>query len=233
VRVHNYDSERERPELVVAPEFSGLWRQPAEFQKFIRLIDQVRRGSIVLFLGIPSDGGPIFHQRSGGNIFNFSSLDVSAILGFTLTVDGESDAWGAYSGPYAWAAGNVRSGSPVTRHEVFQGLPGPGLMDWEYGNIMTGRLAAPHWTSAEKTGPAMPIVPLGNGKVAFCSFEILDNLERDGLAEKLLSNLVGYLHRQLPAQLRERSEREEETMRFHQQQIQDYWDKFLSKSAKA
>jgi beta-galactosidase len=228
LRVRDYDAEAERPQLVVVPEFSGLWRQPAEFQKFIRLMDHVRRGSIVLFLGVPSDGGPIFRQRTTGGIFNFSSLTVASILGFSLGVDGDSDAWGAYSGPYAWSAGNSRSGSPVTRHPVFQGLPGPGLMDWEYGNIMTGRVPAPFRVSAEKTGPAMPIVPLDSGKVAFCAFELLDNLERDGLAEKLLSNLVGHLHRQLPAQLRARSQREEETQRFHHQQVQDCWDKFLS-----
>ncbi len=232
LRVRDYDPEAERPELVVVPEFVGLWRQPAEFHKFVRLVDQVRRGSTVLFLGVPSDGGTIFHQRSGGIIFNFSSLNVNAVLGFSLGIDGDSDAWGAYSGPYAWAAGNTRSGSPVTRHAVFQGLPGPGLMDWEYGNIMSGRVPVPFRSSAEQTGPSMPIVPLENGKVAICTFELLENLERDGLAEKLLSNLVGYLGQQLPSQLRPRSEREEETLLFHHQQVQDCWDKFLSRSEK-
>jgi hypothetical protein len=65
------------------------------------------------------------------------------------------------------------------------------------------------------------------------AFDLLDNLERDGLAEKLLSNLVGHLHHQLPAQLGARSSREEEALRFHHLQIQDCWDKFLSKSEKA
>jgi hypothetical protein len=227
VRVRDYDPEAERPELVIVPEFSGLWRQPAEFAKMVRLMDQVRRGSTVLFLGIPSDGEPAYHQRTGGGIFNFSSFTLTALLGFTLSTDGGADAWGAYSGAYGWSAGNTRSGSPVTTHAVFQGLPGPGLMDWPYGNIMTGRVPVPYRMSAEKTGPAIPVIPIESGKVAFCAFEILDNLEHDGLAEKLLSNLVGYLHKQLPAQLRARSEREQETMRFQEQQVQDCWDKFL------
>jgi Glycosyl hydrolases family 2, sugar binding domain/Glycosyl hydrolases family 2, TIM barrel domain/Glycosyl hydrolases family 2 len=227
IHVRNYDVQAERPELVVVPEFSGLWHQRAEFENFVHLIDQVRRGSTVLFLGIPSDGGPIFGQRASGNIFNFSSLTVAAVLGFSLSADGESDAWGAYSGPYGWAAGNTRSGSPVTRHAVFEGLPGPGLMDWEYGNIMSGRVPVPYRMSAEKTGPALPIIRLDDGKVVFCAFELLENLEQDGLAEKLLSNLVGYLHKRLPAQLRARTEREEETLQFHRRQVQDYWDKFL------
>jgi len=233
VQVREYDPETERPQLVVVTEFSGLWREPTEFSKMVRLMDQVRRGSTVLFLGIPSDGGPVFRQRSGGGIFNFSSLTLTALLGFTLGIDGEGDAWGAYSGPYGWAAGNTTSGCPVTSHAVFQGLPGPGLMDWQYGNIMTGRVPVPYRMSSEKTGPAMPIVPLESGKVAFCAFEILDNIADDGLAEKLFSNLVGHLHRQLPSQLRARSSREEETMRFHQRQIQDYYDKFLGQPQKS
>jgi len=228
LHIRSYDAQAERPELVIVPAFSELWRQRGDFENFVHLIDQVRRGSTVLFLGIPSDGGPIFGQRATGIIFNFSSLTVGAVLGFTLSADGESDTWGAYSGPYGWAAGNTRSGSPVTRHAVFAGLPGPGLMDWEYGNIMSGRMPAPYRMSTEQTGPALPIVPLESGKVAFCAFELLENLEQDGLSENLLSNLVGYLHKQLPAQLRARTEREEETLQFHRRQVQDYWDKFLA-----
>ena len=227
LHIRSFDAQAERPELVVVPEFSGLWRERSDFENFVRLIDQVRRGSTVLFLGIPSDGGPIFGQRASGNIFNFSSLSIAAVLGFTLSADGESDVWGAYSGPYGWAAGNTRSGSPVTRHAVFEGLPGPGLMDWEYGNIMSGRVPVPYRMSAEQSGPALPIIPLESGKVVFCAFELLENLEQDGLAEKLLANIVGYLHKQLPAQLRSRTQREEETLQFHRQQLQDYWDKFL------
>ena len=230
LHVRHYDPAAEQAELVVVPEFSGLWRQRAEFETFLRLIDQVRRGSTLLFLGIPSDGGPVFRQRSSGSIFNFSSLTLGAILGFGLSADSEGDTWGAFSGPYGWAAGNTRSGSPATRHAVFQGLPGPGLLDWEYGNIMSGRVPAVSRRSAESTGPAMPIVPLGSGKVAVCGFDLLDNLERDGLAEKLLSNLVGHLHKQLPAQLSARSPRDEEALQFHLRQIQDYWEKFLGQA---
>ena len=231
LRVREYEPEFERPELVVATQFSGLWRQRQEFSKFVRLIDQVQRGSTVLFLGIPSDGAPPFHQRLLGSIFNFSSLTVGGVLGFSVGANGESDAWGKYCGPYAWAAGDSRAGCPVTRHPIFQGLPGPGLMDWEYGNVAPGEAAAPNRMSAEDTGPDLPIIPLGSGKVAFCTYELLDHFERDGLAEKLFSNIVGYLHGQLPPALRPRSEREIEWLAFHQAQVKDCWDKFLTRSA--
>lgn len=230
LHAHDYDAEAEQPQLVVATQFTALWRQREEFRKFVRLIDQVRRGSTVLFLGIPSDGPPPFHHRVLGNIFNFSALTVPAVLGFSLGGNGESDAWGRHSGPYAWAAGNTRTGCPVTRHPIFQGLPGPGLMDWEYGNIVTSEVATPFRMSAEDAGPDLPIIPLESGKVTFCTYELLDHFERDGLAEKLFSNLVGYLHGQLPSELRARSERENEWMQFHQAQVQDCWDKFLTMS---
>ena len=229
LRVHEYDPEVERPQLVVVTQFAGLWRQREEFHKFVQLIDQVRRGSTVLFLGVPSDGPPPFYHRLFGNIFNFSSLTVGAVLGFSLGANGESDAWGKYSGPYAWAAGNSRSGCPVTRHPIFQGLPGPGLMDWEYGNVATGEVAAPRRVSAEDTGPNVPIIPLESGKVVFCTYQLLDHFERDGLAEKLFSNLAGYLTGQLPPELRARSERESEWLQYHHAQVQDCWEKFLGK----
>ena len=33
----------ERPQLVVVTQFTGLWKQRDDFQKFAQLVDQVRR----------------------------------------------------------------------------------------------------------------------------------------------------------------------------------------------
>jgi len=230
LRIREYDAELEQPQLVVATQFTGLWRQRDAFQTFMRLVDQVRRGSILLFLGVPSEGSPPFQHRDLNHIFNFSSLTTAAVLGFTLTENGESDTWGKYSGPYAWAARNNPSGCPVTRHPIFGGLPGPGLMDWEYGSIAAGEVAVPYRMSGEDTGPNLPIIQLGSGKLAFCTYKLLDTFERDGLSEKLFSNIVAYLHGQLPRELRARSERENESLEFHRAQVQDCWEKFLSQS---
>jgi len=87
--------------------------------------------------------------------------------------------------------------------------------------------------SSEDAGPDLPIITVENGKVAVCTFELLDHLKSDGLAEKLFSNLVAHLHQQLPTALRARTAREDEWTKFHQQQVQDCWDKFLSKSESA
>jgi hypothetical protein len=163
LRIRDFDPEAEKRQLVVVTQFSGVWQQRDELRKFGRLVDQVRRGSAVLFLGVPSEGPPPFQHRSLNIIFNFSCLTVEAVLGFFLRQERENNGWGIYSGPYAWSAGNSRSGSPVTRHPVFEGLPGPGLMDWEYGNVVTGGTVMPARMSMEDAGPDLPMLSLKNG----------------------------------------------------------------------
>ena len=232
LQIREYDAELKRPQLVVVPQFTGFWRQREEFRKFVLLIDQVRRGSTVLFLGIPSDGPAPFHQRRFASTCNFSCMTTAAVLGFTLREDGDNGR--RKVGQVLRSIWLVSRGQPkrlpgdTPRH--FQGLPGPGLMDWEYGNIVSGEVAVPFRMSAEDTGPDLPICTLDNGKVAFCTYELLDHFERDGIAEKLFSNIVGYLHGQLPSELSERSERRRVWLQYHQEQVQDCWDKFLSKS---
>ena len=106
-------------------------------------------------------------------------------------------------------------------HPVFDGCPGPGLMDWEYGNVATDQILQPSITAIERTGPTIRILPLGAGKVVFCTLRLLDNLGRDALAEKLLSNLVGYLDAGLPGELRPQPLRDAEALRFRLSQVQD------------
>ncbi|HUQ94648.1 MAG TPA: hypothetical protein VM120_23400 [Bryobacteraceae bacterium] len=61
----------------------------------------------------------------------------------------------------------------------------------------------------------------GAVKVVFCTLRLLDNLGRDALAEKLLSNLVGYLDGVLPETLRPQSARDAEAFRFRLTQVRD------------
>jgi len=78
------------------------------------------------------------------------------------------------------------------------------------------------------TGPDLSIVPLESGKVAFCTYDLIDHLKRDAIAEKLFANILLYLQSQLPTELRGRTDRETEWLQFHKAQVQDCWDKFLS-----
>ena len=94
-------------------------------------------------------------------------------------------------------------------------------MDWEYGNVATDQIVQPSINSLENTGPTIQIVPLGAGRAAFCTLALLDNLGRDALAEKLLSNLIGYLDRTLPQSLRSQTARNAEALQFRLSQVRD------------
>ena len=79
----------------------------------------------------------------------------------------------------------------------------------------------PSINSVENTGPTIQVVPLGAGRAVFCTLALLDNLGLDALAEKLLSNLVGYLDRTLPQNLQPPNDRDAEALRFRLSQVRD------------
>lgn len=94
-------------------------------------------------------------------------------------------------------------------------------MDWEYGNLATDVILQPSIRAVERTGPAVQILPFGAGKAVFCTLRLLENLGRDALAEKVLSNLVGYLDSVLPETLRPPLARDEEGHQFRLTQVRD------------
>jgi len=223
LRVREFDPDTARPEVVVVTEFAELWRRPPEFQKLLRLVDSARRGSTILFMGVPRDGTPpqgsLMSEDSA-----FYPLTIASVLGFRLGVSG---GWGTLTNPYSWGASAIEAGCGVTNHPIFEGLPGPGLMDWEYGNVVTKVVATPMRLTVENTGPSVKIIPYENGKVVFCTLKLLENLEQDGLAEKLFCNMVAHLDRGLPGDLRSPTPREQEFARFQQTQLRDCWEKYL------
>jgi hypothetical protein len=231
-RIHPYDPAADKPELVVVPSFTALWSQLDQFQAFVDLVDQAKRGSTVLFMGVPRNGEPSGGYRLLASHSAFYPLTVDSVLGFRFDASDTRGGWGKLVGPYGWAAGESGAGCPVTRHAVFDGLPGPGLMDWDYGNLLTNTVAIPLRSPAEDTGPAIQIIPLDSGKVVFCTLRILENLENDGLAERLFSNLTNYLAKGLPAALRQPSPQERESRDFRQGQIRDCWEKFLQQTVR-
>jgi hypothetical protein len=221
LRVHEFDPDARRPEVFVVTEFAELWKQPPEFQKFVRLVDSARGGSTILFMGAPRDGSPPL-----GSLFSadsaFCPLTIASVLGFRMTVSG---GWGTLTSPYSWGPAEIEAGCGVTNHPIFEGLPGPGLMDWEYGNVVPKTVVTPQRTTVENTGPSIKIIPYESGKVVFCTLKLLENLEQDGLAEKLFCNLLAHLDRGLPGELRSPTPREQEFTRFQQTQVGDCWEK--------
>ena len=95
-------------------------------------------------------------------------------------------------------------------HPVFQGLPGPGIMDYEYlpvepqffhnpddvlangGQIISGTLCAQVWTTPDvyHWGSCLDVIPLGRGHIVTCTLRLLGN--KSPIAGNLLKNLVNY-----------------------------------------
>ncbi len=221
ILTRKFDAETNRADVIVIPAFSGLWKQPKDFEEFLQIVEHARRGSTLLFLGVPSDGSVPESFRRIHFHLQFSPLTVASILGFRIDLGGGRGGWGRLVGPYAGGSGEAAAGSPVTRHPVFEGCPGPGLMDWEYGNVVTDQIVQPSINSVENMGPTIQVVPLGAGRAVFCTLALLDNLGLDALAEKLLSNLVGYLDRTLPQSLQPPNDRDSEALRFRLSQVRD------------
>jgi hypothetical protein len=213
VRAREFDPDKESPEVVVVPEFTGLWRRPNEFRKFVQLIDCARRGSTILFIGLPQDGPDPEDRSEMSTLQAYAPLAVQYVLGFRANVaSGWEAGWGALAHAYSWGvqpmerAGGIRAGSVVTKHAIFEGLPGPGLMGRDYGNVLRPYTIEPMRQPVENTGPTIKIIPFDHGKVVLCQLRLLENLEQDGLAEKLFANLLTYLDQALELRLRSPSD---------------------------
>ncbi|MHB8958781.1 MAG: glycoside hydrolase family 2 TIM barrel-domain containing protein [Candidatus Limnocylindrales bacterium] len=97
------------------------------------------------------------------------------------------------------------------RHPVFDGLPGPGILDWDfYGSLIphrdfdeletpaetvaaafaTGHVANP---TGYHCGLLLAAWPLGDGRIILNTFPVLENLARNPAADRLLLNMLAWL----------------------------------------
>jgi hypothetical protein len=210
------------PSLVVAPAFQRLWEDRRNLEAFIDIVDEVKRGSTLIFLGVPSDGPPPQGMRFLALIDIYHALMAPSIVGFEFRTASASSPWaGLLGGPYAWSVGETDAGGYVTDHQVFAGLPGPGLMDWQYSAIIPRSTATMRRRTIDTTGDGIKIVKSGAGRIVFCTFRLLENFGRDGAGERLFANLLSYLEDGLPADLRDRTARETEARAFQATQVED------------
>lgn len=97
------------------------------------------------------------------------------------------------------------------RHPVFDGLPGPGILDWDYyGSLIPQRVFEEMDTPAETVaatfatghnayvsgyhcGLLLAAYPLGSGRIILNTFPVIENLGRNPVADRLLLNLVAWL----------------------------------------
>lgn len=211
------------PSIIVAPAFQRLWGDRSDLEAFVDVVDEARRGSTLLFLGVPSDGPAPNGMRFLALIDVFHALMTPAIVGFEFHAVGANAPWGGLvGGPYAWSVGETDAGGLVTSHPVFAGLPGPGLMDWQYSSILPNRTVSMRRRTIDSTtGAGIKIVRIGAGRVVFCTFRLIETFGRDGAGERLFANLLTYLEASLPAALRDRTAREVEAREFQATQIDD------------
>ena len=74
-------------------------------------------------------------------------------------------------------------------------------MGREYGNVVPVQRIQTYWKTSEDTGTTIQIHEHGKGKIILTSLNLLENMSRDALAEKLLANIVNYANRGLPGGL--------------------------------
>lgn len=198
IRCSNLDFQMREPAVIVVTPFSALWRQPEEFRKFIRLFGLVERGCTALFLGMPEDS-----QETVAAVSSSATLPTpSTVRGvFPFRIEVIRERWGLRIGPYSWGLKDPMAGIPAQGHPIFEGISNTGLIGTEHGNIAPTQRIRTEATPIEDTGPAVQIYSHGKGRIVLSIFNLLPNLRKDALAEKLLSNLVYYCDQELPSEL--------------------------------
>ena len=94
---------------------------------------------------------------------------------------------------------------------MFDGLPGPGILDWDYyGSLIPQRVFEEMDTPAETVaatfatghnayasgyhcGLLLAAYPLGSGRIILNTFPVIENLDRNPVADRLFLNMVTWL----------------------------------------
>ena len=221
----------DKPVVIVVTPTSELWRKPDEYRRLIRLLSWVERGCTALFLGVPSEGGSMVTAAPIGRVTVLTPLYVGSLFPFR-DMDSSAESWtGLRVYAYAWGLTDTRSGAPIPRHPVFEGIPQTGLMGREYGNVAPVERIETGWRVNEDTGSTVQIYDVGRGKLILTSLNLLPNLRGDALAEQLLANLVNFATRGLPASLGPQEAYTDESESFATQNYEDCFRKYVKPQA--
>jgi len=131
------------------------------------------------------------------------------------------------------------AGVPIPKHAIFGGVPPDGIMGREFGNVVPVRKIQTDWNTSEDTGTTAQIyssnsaAATGKGRIIITSLNLLPNLGRDALAEKLLHNLVLYAQDALPRELEPEDTEMTERLKFQLASYHDCVTKYLNKKRKA
>jgi hypothetical protein len=219
----------EEPAVIVVTPFVALWRSPDDFDVFARVAAAVERGCTAVFLGLPEEG-PGLTASDIRPHENLSPLSLGSLVpggvakGQYWSVNG--DRWGVRAGPYSWGLGEPVAGVPVPDHPIFEGTPHYGLMGAAFGNVAPTHTIETRYRPVKDLGPAVKLCSHGRGQFVFTPMRLLESLERDALAEKLLSNLLRFAASSLPQQLASEDPYTRETRAFQLAGYRDCMQKF-------
>lgn len=172
------------------------------FEKFIYIFNFVGRGGVVVFLKPPGEmlrrswdttSGVISHTvPAPKNILHSTGL-------FPFRVNTKR------------AVGNwVPVGHTVKKHPIFEGLPVNCLMGQEYQNVCASQtiigleaetiVTSISWDWIRNhlgpnnawCGSDLAVVPYGKGKIILSTLQIIENLGRDPVADRIFYNMVNF-----------------------------------------
>jgi hypothetical protein len=217
------------PVAILVTPFTGLWKKPDEYRRFIRLFSWVERGCTAVFLGVPSDGERLLTAIDMNDVNILTPLSKGTVMPFR-GIEVTAETWaGQRIGAYAWGLVDSEAGVAIVRHPTFEGIPQTGIMGREYGNVAPVDRIRTNWRASEDTGSTVQIYEVGRGKLILTSLNLLPNLRRDALAEKLLANLVNYAGQGLAHELSPESAYTEESERFEAQGYGDCLKKYIGR----
>lgn len=217
------DSQLPRPTVIVIAPFTDLARYPEQFGAFNQSISLVQRGCTAVVLGETIDGQGMTAAHVNPLAW-LSALSANAV--FPFLIHSSEDVWKGRVGPYSWGITSPDGGIPVPQHPIFGGVPDDGFMGCEFGNVAPTHKIEFNVQPEEDLGPSVQVYAHGNGKLIVSCLNLLPNLRRDALAEKLLANLIGYAEQIMRPELATEQADSAETMRFEQMGFDDCMTKF-------
>jgi len=177
--------------------------EPGLFEKFIHLFNLVKRGGVVVFLRPPIDRDMglkrALERRMGIHAIPPEKNILLRTGLFPFKLRGRL-AYGHWVGVYHY----------VKKHPIFEGLPVNCFMGQDYQNVcavetiteLEGETVAGSlsWSFIKNYigprdvwwGSDLAIVPYGRGKMVLSTLQLIENLGKDPVADKIFYNMVTF-----------------------------------------
>ena len=86
------------------------------------------------------------------------------------------------------------------KHPIFDGLPNPAVFDWQYGEVFApwgirnfpGETIAGLCQAPPVMATIVGVIPHGEGKIIFCSLNLMELLGRNPVADRIFAQLIKF-----------------------------------------